>query len=219
MTATGNPVEFSPGPSRRQAAVGRAVLLNRLTIGYNALEAVVALAAGLLAGSISLIGFGIDSSIEVSAALVLAWRLAAERRDGCTQETDNRATRLVAVSFAALAAFVGYEAVTGLVASHRPDASIPGIALAATSLVVMPVIAHQKRQVAGVLGSQAQAAEAKQTQLCAYLSAVVLVGLAANAVLGWWWADPVAAIVVAALAAVEAVRTWRADSLEDTCCG
>jgi divalent metal cation (Fe/Co/Zn/Cd) transporter len=158
------------------------------------------------------------TAIEVSAALILAWRLHQERRDGCTQPSDHRATRAIAVSFAVLATYVGVEAVRDLATRARPDESIVGIALAALSLLVMPILASAKRKLAPALGSSAVIADAKQTNLCALLSAMVLVGLGANAVLGWWWADPLAGLGIAVLAAVEAGRTWKADSLEDTCC-
>jgi divalent metal cation (Fe/Co/Zn/Cd) transporter len=211
-------IPLGPNPAVRAAAVGRGRLLNRLTIGWNALEGIVAVAAGLAAGSVSLIGFGLDSGIEVSAALILAWRLAQERGQGCTQDADRRATRAIAVSFFALAAYVGVESTRDLVGRAEPEASIPGIVLAGLSLVVMPLLARAKRRVAPVLGSRAAASEADQTSLCALLSAVLLVGLVANALLGWWWADPAAGLGIAALAAVEGVRTWRAESLADTCC-
>jgi len=202
----------------RNEAVRRARWLNAATIGWNAIEGVIAVAAGLAAGSVSLIGFGFDSAIEVSAALILTWRLRQERKQGCTQESDRLATRAIAVSFAVLAVYVAFDAATDLVARAEPEASTPGILLAALSLAVMPALARAKRRVAPVLGSAAALADAKQTNLCAILSGVVLVGLAANAVLGWWWADPVAGLGIAAIAGVEAMRTWRAESLEDTCC-
>jgi divalent metal cation (Fe/Co/Zn/Cd) transporter len=202
----------------RDDAVQRARLLNRLTIGWNSLEGVIAVAAGLAAGSVSLVGFGFDSAIEVSAALILAWRLHQERRDGCTQGSDRTATRAIAVSFAGLALYVGVEAVRDLAAGHHPEASVVGIALAATSLVLMPALARAKRTLAPALGSAAVIADAKQTNLCALLSGVVLVGLGANAALSWWWADPVAGLGIAVLASVESIRTWRAESLADTCC-
>jgi divalent metal cation (Fe/Co/Zn/Cd) transporter len=202
----------------RDVAVRRAVVLNRLSLSYNVIEAVIALGAGLAAGSVSLIGFGLDSVIEVSASLVLLWRLAAERREGCTQESDRHATKAIALCFAALAAYVGIDGVHRLAVGDRPDPSVVGIVLTAASLAIMPVLAREKRRLAPALGSRAQEAEASQTQLCAYLSAVVLVGLLANQALDWWWADPLAALGIAVLAGLEAVRTWRADSLEDTCC-
>jgi divalent metal cation (Fe/Co/Zn/Cd) transporter len=198
--------------------VRRATFLNRFTLTYNVLEAVVALTAGILAGSISLIGFGLDSVVEVSASLVLTWRLAAERHGGCTQAADRRATRAIAVSFFALAGYVGVDAITRLLNEERPDATIVGIVLTAVSLAIMPFLARAKKRVAPALGSRAQEAEADQTRLCAYMSAVVLAGLLANGALGWWWADPLAAIGIAGLALIEGTRTWRAESLADTCC-
>jgi hypothetical protein len=211
-------IPLGSSPAVRAAAVRRGRLLNRLTIGWNALEGIVAVAAGLAAGSVSLVGFGLDSGIEVSAALMLAWRLAQERGQGCTQDADRRATRAIAVSFFALAVYVGVESTRDLVGRAEPEASIPGIVLAGLSLVVMPLLARAKRRVAPVLGSRAAASEADQTSLCALLSAVLLVGLVANALLDWWWADPAAGLGIAALAAVEGARTWRAESLADTCC-
>lgn len=203
----------------RTDAVQRARLLNRATITWNAIEGVVALSAGVAAGSVSLIGFGVDSAIELSAALILAWRLRQERKAGCRQADDAKATRLIAVSFAVLAAYVAVKAVSDLAGRTAPDESMAGITIAALSLVVMPALARAKRRLAPVLGSAAAVADARQTNLCAVLSAVVLCGLGANAVAGWWWADPVAGLGIAVLAGAEAVRTWRAESLEDTCCG
>lgn len=210
-------VAAAPGSARRQA-LGRARRLNVVTIAWNAVEGVVAVAAGVAAGSVSLVGFGLDSAVEVSAAVVLAWRLGQERRGGCMQDSDRRATRAIAVSFGALAAFVAVESVRDLAGGARPEASVPGMVLAVLSLAVMPVVARAKRRLAPALGSRAVQADAAQTDLCALLSAVLLVGLGANAALGWWWADPVAGLGIAALAGSEAVRTWRADSLADTCC-
>ncbi|MEP6759759.1 MAG: cation transporter, partial [Sporichthyaceae bacterium] len=137
---------------------------------------------------------------------------------GCRQPDDRRATRALAISFFALAGYVGVQSVLNLVRGHEPSASTVGIVLASLSLLVMPLLARAKRRLAPALGSRAQEREAQQTQLCAVLSAVVLVGLGLNAAFGWWWADPAAALVVAGLAAVEGVRSWRATSLEDTCC-
>ena len=203
----------------RRDAVRRSRLLNRVTIGWNVAEGVIALTAGIVAGSVSLVGFGLDSGIEVSAAVILAWRLGKERGPGCMADFDRRATRLIAVSFAVLAAYVGVESVRDLVDHAVPEASAVGIVLALASLLVMPVMARAKRRLAPVLGSQAAASEADQTSLCAILSGVLLVGLGLNAALGWWWADPAAGLVIAALAGMESVRTWRADALADTCCG
>jgi divalent metal cation (Fe/Co/Zn/Cd) transporter len=208
----------SVAPTARDRALRTARRLNVATLGWNVVEAVVAVSAALAAGSLSLLAFGLDSCIEVSGALVLTWRLARERRDGCRQPDDRRATRVLAVSFFALAGYVGVESVLSLVQREEPSVSAVGIVLTSLSLLVMPLLARAKRRLAPVLGSRAQEREAQQTQLCAVLSAVVLVGLGLNAALGWWWADPAAALVVAVLAAVEGVRSWRATSLEDTCC-
>lgn len=203
----------------RPTAVRRAQSLNRFSLGYNVVEAVVALGAGIAAGSVSLIGFGLDSVIEVSASLILTWRLLAERRTGCTQDTDRKATKAIAVSFAALAGYVGFEAIRTLTSGDQPEVTSIGIALTTLSLIVMPFVAREKRKLAPTLGSRAQEAEANQTSICALMSAFVLIGLLANWAFGWWWADPTAALAVAGIAAVEAVRTWKAESLEDTCCG
>jgi divalent metal cation (Fe/Co/Zn/Cd) transporter len=207
-----------PRATGRALAVRRATWLARATVGWNVVEAVVALVAGVAAGSISLVGFGIDSTIEVSAAVVVLWRLGKEAGDDCVSPVDRRATRLVAGAFGALAGYVAVTAVGQLVTRQPPDTSTVGIVLAALSLLVMPVLARAKGRLAPALGSTAVAAEARQTMLCAWLSAVVLAGLVLHALAGWWWADPVAALGVAGVAAVEGVRTWRADALEDTCC-
>lgn len=211
-------LESRPRGADRVVAVRRARLLNVATIGWNAVEGIVAVMAGLAAGSVTLVGFGFDSAIEVSAALVLTWRLHQERKGGCMQTRDRRATRAIAVSFVVLGGYVGAESIRDLLNAARPDASNVGIVMAALSLVVMPFLARAKRTLAPALGSAAAVADAKQTNLCALLSAIVLIGLGANALLGWWWADPLAGLGIAALALLEARRTWNAESLEDTCC-
>lgn len=203
----------------RADAVRRITLLNNLTIGWNVVEGAVGIAAGIAAASISLIGYGLDSGVEVSTSLVLAWRLRQERHGGCMSDHDRRATRLIAACFAVLALYVGAEALRQLVSGAHPDTSVPGMVVAGISVVLMPWVARAKKRLGPALGSQAVVSEARQTELCAWLSGVVLVGLAANALAGWWWADPVAALAVAGIAGYEAVRTWRAESLEDTCCG
>lgn len=206
-------------PTRdRSAAVRRARLLTNATIGYNVAEGVVAILAGIAAGSVSLVGFGLDSAVEVSTAIVLAWRLRQERRGGCMSDYDRRATRIIALCFAALAVWVAYEAIGQLTASVAPDTSVVGIVVAGLSVVAMPLLARAKKRLAPALGSQAVMREARQTELCAWLSAVVLAGLALNAALGWWWADPVAALAIAAVAAREGYESWHAESLDDTCC-
>jgi divalent metal cation (Fe/Co/Zn/Cd) transporter len=212
------PAALRLAPGERSAALGRARRLNRVSLAWNVVEGVVALVAGVAASSVSLIGFGMDSGIEVSAAVVLAWRLRQERRDGCMAEYDRRATRLIAVAFAALAVYVWVQAAADLLTTNRPDASVPGLVMAVLSLLAMPWLARAKRALAPALGSQAVVADADQTNLCAMLSAVLLAGVGLNAVFGWWWADPVAALVIGALAAGAARRAWSAESLADTCC-
>jgi divalent metal cation (Fe/Co/Zn/Cd) transporter len=210
----------STGPTRheRQAAVRQAGLLNVATIGWNSVEGVVAIVAGVAAGSVSLVGFGIDSAIEVSAAVILAWRLHKERKGGCMQAADATATKAIAASFAVLAVYVAYDSLGDLIGGTKPEASTVGVVLAAVSLALMPALARAKARLAPVLGSVAAKADAAQTNLCAVLSAVVLVGVGANWAAGWWWADPMAGLGIAVIAGAEAVRTWQADSLEDTCC-
>lgn len=205
-------------PDTRAAAVRRARLLTNVTIGYNVAEGIVAVLAGAAAGSVSLIGFGLDSGVEVSTALVLAWRLRQERRGGCMGDYDRRATRLIAVCFAALALWVGFEAMSQLFTREPPDVSMVGLIVAVLSLLLMPLLARAKRRLAPLVGSQAMVSEARQTQLCAWLSGVLLLGLALNAGPGWWWADPVAALVIAGVAGWEARQAWQAGRLEDTCC-
>lgn len=186
------------------------------TLGYNSLEGLIAVSAGLLAGSVALIGFGVDSAIEVAAALAALWRLRAERfGDAARREHAELATlRIVGVSFLALAAYLAIDAGAALWRREVPHASPVGLVLTACSIVVMPALARAKRGVAAALASGALAAEATQTQLCAYLSAITLGGLALNAVLGWWWADPVAALAMVPIIAREGIDGLRG---EDTC--
>jgi divalent metal cation (Fe/Co/Zn/Cd) transporter len=206
-------------PGEREAAVTRARHLNQISLAWNIAEMFVALAAGIAAGSVSLIGFGIDSGIEVSAAAILAWRLHQEHRGGCMAEYDRTATRLIALAFVALATYVWVDGIGDLIGRSRPEASVPGLVLAVVSLILMPWLARQKHALAPAIGSQAVSADAQQTSLCALLSAVLILGLGLNSVFGWWWADPVAALVIGALALEAGRRVWRADSLADTCCG
>jgi divalent metal cation (Fe/Co/Zn/Cd) transporter len=173
--------------------VRRGRRLEYLTIGWNLVEAGVSAAAGLAAGSIALVGFGIDALIETFSGLALLWRL----QDGPHgQHREARALRLVGVSFLALAGYVGWEAIETLRAREAPASSPIGIAIATLSLLVMPFLARAKRKVARQLGSQALEADSRQTNLCAWLSAILLFGLLCNSLVGWWWADPVAALAM-----------------------
>ncbi len=202
----------------RDEALAKARFLNRVSLSWNVAEGIIALWAGIAAGSVSLIGFGMDSGIETAAAVIVAWRLFQERRRGCMLAYDRRATRLIALAFFALALYVVVQAVADLASGARPEASPVGLGLAFVSFAVMPRLARAKRKVAPALGSQAVAADADQTGLCALLSAVLLVGVGLNALFGWWWADPVAALGIGALAAAAGRKAWRAESLADTCC-
>ncbi|QZY30137.1 cation diffusion facilitator family transporter [Nocardioides coralli] len=198
------------GVERRARLANRVRLLVLLTIGYNLLEATVALTAGALAGSAALIGFGLDSVIEVSSAVAVLWQFS--RPD---HEVRERATlRVIAGSFLALAVFISYDAVDALVRQEQPDPSTIGIAVAALSLLVMPALSRLQRRTGWELGSHSAVADSRQTLLCACMSAVLLVGLLANAWLGWWWADPVAALGIAGLAVREGFNAWRGDA----CC-
>jgi divalent metal cation (Fe/Co/Zn/Cd) transporter len=189
--------------------------LTALTIGWNSLESVIAIGSGLLAGSIALVGFGLDSVVEVSSALVIAWRLSRQGANHAANErAERRAVRLIALSFFAIALYVSFDSVTRLLGiGEQPEHSPVGLALVALSLVVMPTLAWAKRRVAARLGSAALRADAAQTQLCTYLSAVVLLGLAANGLMGWWWMDPLAGLAVAALALKEGRDAWRSGDL------
>jgi divalent metal cation (Fe/Co/Zn/Cd) transporter len=183
----------------------RVRLLVAATITYNVVEAGVALSAGTVAGSTALIGFGLDSLVEVASAAAVAWQFAAvdhERR-------ERAALRVIAVSFFALAGYVSYESIAALVAVHRPEHSTVGLVLAALSLLVMPVLSAAQRRAGRELGSRSAVADSKQTLLCTYLSAVLLVGLGVNSVFGWWWADPIAALAIAGVAAKEGREAWR----------
>jgi cation diffusion facilitator family transporter len=189
--------------------------LTAATIGWNSLEAVIAIVGGILAGSIALVGFGLDSVVEVASAVVIVWRLTRISTDREGQErAERRAVRLIALSFYGIAAYLTVDAASTLLGLRdEPQHSPLGLAITALSLVVMPTLAWAKRRVAARLGSVALRADAAQTQLCTYLSAVVLLGLAANALLNWWWMDPVAGLVVAVLALREGREAWTSGEL------
>jgi len=188
----------------RDRWIRRARLLAWLGVGWHAVEATVAIGAGVVAGSIALIGFGADSLIESGAGFVVLWRFAVSR--AASEDAEKRAQRLIAASFYLLAAYVGVEAVRSLIGGHEPHVSWVGIGLAVVTLLTMPPLAMAKAHVAERLGSSATKSESRQTVLCAYLSAALLVGLGANAAFGWWWADPVTALLIAAVAVNEVVR-------------
>lgn len=201
---------LSLSADRRAALTRRIRLLVAITITYNVAEAVIAIAAGHAASSIALIGFGLDSIIEVSSAAAVAWQFAG--RDPARRE--HIALRVIACSFFALAAYVTVEALRGLFGDAEADRSTVGIVLVAVSVAIMPFLSWAQRRAGRELGSASAVADSKQTLLCTYLSAAVLIGLVLNAALGWWWADPVAALVVAVLAVREGLNAWRGEG----CC-
>jgi divalent metal cation (Fe/Co/Zn/Cd) transporter len=214
-------------PSRRISPLGlsaaerlhwerRARLLAWGGIAWHFVEFLIAVIAGLAAGSIALVGFGADSLIEAIAGFVVVW-LFTGSRVGSTH-AERRAQQMIAVSFFVLAAYVGIESVRTLVNGDHPQVSWVGIALAAFTAATMPLLARAKRNVGTRLGSSAAVKEASQTSLCAYLSVGLLVGLGANALFGWWWADPLAALLIAAVALREGRQSWRGEGCADGCC-
>lgn len=199
----------------RDIKLRRGLRLEYFTIGWNFLEAIVGMVAGAMAGSISLVAFALDSVVEASSGAVLVLRFRAERSGGNPEELERKALRRVGLAFLALAAYVAFRAAQNLVTRAQPDESPLGIGLAVVSLIVMPVLAGHKRRLSHQMQSRALEADSTQTNLCTYLSAILLLGLLANSLLGWWWADPVAALGIAGFAAKEG-RELFAD--EDPCC-
>jgi divalent metal cation (Fe/Co/Zn/Cd) transporter len=194
----------------RQGVAQRGKRLEYFTIGWNTLEGLIAVVAGALAGSISLLGFGIDSFIEVTSGTVLLWRMSVDSDALKRERNEMFSLRIVGVCFLALAIYVGYESVSDLVNRKAPEHSIPGIVLACVSLVVMPVLSRAKKKVATSLGSLAMHADAKQTDFCVYLSAILLIGLLLNTMLGWYWADPLAGLIMVPIIAKEGFDGIRA---------
>lgn len=202
-------------PAVRGPILRKSLRLEYFSLIWNFLETFVGMVAGIAAGSVALIGFALDSVVESSSAGVLIWRLRNEGSAKWDVETiERRAVRLVALAFWALALYIGTKAVLDLVARNEPQESMLGIALAVVSVIVMPVLAARKRAAARALDSRAMHADSTQTSLCTSISAFLLVGLGANALLGWWWADPIAGLGIAALAAKEGRELWTA---EDFC--
>lgn len=201
-------------PAPREELLRRGRRLEYFTVGYNSLEGVIAVTLGLIAGSIVLVGFGLDSAVEVTSGLTLLWRLQHREAAADDERAERLALRVVGILFLVLAAYVAYDAVSSLVLREPPAESFPGILLAAASLVIMPILVRKKRRVATSLGSAALQADATQTAVCTYLSAILLAGLALNALVGWWWADPVAALLMVPIIAREGIEAVRGK----TCC-
>jgi divalent metal cation (Fe/Co/Zn/Cd) transporter len=194
-------------PARRRQLGRRAQLLAATSVAYNLVEAVIAITAGVVAGSVALVGFGLDSVVELSSGLIILWQF----RHRLPESRERRALQGMAVAFFALAAYVSVESVRALLGGNQPDASRVGIALTVASLMVMPFLSWAQRRTGRSLGSNAVVADSTQTLLCTYLSAVLLVGLLLNATLSWSWADPVAGLVIAGVAIREGLQAWRGE--------
>ena len=196
----------------RRAVAQRGKRLEYFTIAWNSLEGLVAVIAGVIAGSISLVGFGIDSFIEVISGATLLWRMSVDANQQTREWNERLSIRIVGACFLALPVYVACESVLDLIGRKAPEHSLPGIVLACVSLVVMPILSRAKKRVGNELGSAAMRADAKQTDFCVYLSAILLAGLLLNATLGWWWADPLAGLVMTPIIANEGVQAVKGKS-------
>jgi divalent metal cation (Fe/Co/Zn/Cd) transporter len=203
--------------TRRAAQVRKGRSLEFLTIGWNILEAIVAVVAGIAAGSISLVGFGLDSVIEVSSGVALMWRLSLVADVTRREKREAISLRIVGITFMALAGYVAIDAVIALWKREHPESSFIGIGLATLSLVTMPLLARAKRRVASQIQSRALHADSRQTDICAYLSAILLGGLLLNALFGMWWADPAAALVMVPIIAREGIEALKGEACSDDC--
>lgn len=210
MTAAHPHVESRLSPGERRRLGRRAQALAAASVAYNLLEAAVALVAGAVAGSVALVGFGLDSLVEIASGLIILWQF----RHALPETRERQALRLIAVSFFALAAYVTVESTRTLIGAADPDPSPIGIALAATSLALMPWLSWAQRRTGRALHSGSVVAGSKQTLVCSYLSGVLLAGLVLNATLGWGWADPLAGLVIAAVAVREGRNAWRGDACD-----
>ena len=199
----------------RTAVVRHGRRLEYFTIAWNALEGLVAVVAGAIAGSISLVGFGIDSFIEVTSGSVLLWRMSVDADVERRERNERRALQVVGICFLFLATYIAYESAMVLWSRRAPEHSIPGIVLACVSLVVMPLLSRAKRKVGRALGSAAMHADAKQTEFCTYLSAILLAGLLLNALFGLWWADPAAALIIVPIISKEGIQGLQGKACQD----
>jgi len=204
-------------PLSRGELVRRGLLLNYVTIAYNCLEAVVSIVAGVLAGSVALVGFGFDSVIEVTVSAAAQWRLRADVDHERRERVERVSRRVIGATFIALALYVAYDSAKSLWFRERPAQSSLGIGILALSVIVMPILARAKRRVAFALESRALDADATQTSLCAYLSVIALAGVGLNAAVHWWWADPLAALVMVPIIAKEGVEGVRGEASCDSC--
>ncbi|MDQ3667398.1 MAG: cation transporter [Acidobacteriota bacterium] len=204
---------------KREAALRRGRYLEYFTIGYNSLEGLIAVVAGLVANSIALVGFGFDSLIEVTSGTVLLWRLNADVDEARRERVEAISLRIVGACFVLLAVYVSYDSVKSLIRREAPEESLIGIVLAAVSLIIMPLLVRAKRRVARAINSGALMADSKQTELCTYLSAILLAGLLLNVLVGWWWADPVAALIMVPIIVKEGIEALRGETCCDDACG
>jgi divalent metal cation (Fe/Co/Zn/Cd) transporter len=200
-----------------RASIKRGRRLEYFTIGYNSLEGLVSIVAGLIAGSVSLVGFGLDSLIEVTSGATLLWRLHHDLNPFRRERVERIALRIVGTCFVVLAIYIAGESYLSLVRHVAPERSIPGILIAAASLVVMPLLARAKRRVASTIGSKAMRADSRQADFCTYLSAILLGGLLLNALLGWWWADPAAGLAMVPIIGKEGADGLRGKACCDEC--
>ena len=201
----------------RPDLVRRGQRLEHFTVAYNCLEGLVSVISGLIAGSVSLVGFGLDSAIEVASGAALLWRLHHDLDPSRREQVERITLRIVGWCFIALSAYIAYESASTLIRHEAPERSIPGIVIAAMSVVVMPLLARAKRRVAVGIGSRAMHADSRQTDFCTYLSAILLGGLLLNAVTGWWWADPVAGLVMVPIIAKEGANGLRGKACCQDC--
>jgi divalent metal cation (Fe/Co/Zn/Cd) transporter len=223
------PAPDGPDPGERDRLIGRAKALSWLSLAWMTVEGAVAITAALIAGSVALLGFGIDSAIEGLASVIVIWRFTGSRR--LSEQAEERAQKAVAISFFLLAPYSAQDAIRALIATEHPSVSWVGIGLSVSSIVVMPLLGRAKQRIGERLGSGATAGEGAQNLLCAYMAAGVVVGLGANAAFGWWWLDPVIALGIAAIAVREGREAWAGegcacaavpgldtDGCQDGCC-
>jgi len=199
----------------RNQQLQRGILLEYLTVAWNIIEGIVAITSGAVSGSIALVGFGIDSFIETSSGGILLWRLRAEHRGHDAKRLERKALKLVGISFMLLAAYVTFESAKSLIRREPPERSVTGIVIAVLSLIVMPWLAYQKRTTARNLSSAALKADSRQTSLCGYLSVILLVSLLLNALVGWWWADPIAGLCMVPIIINEGREAMRGEPCSD----
>jgi len=199
--------------------VQRGKRLEYFTIGWNSFEGLAALTTGIISGSISLVGFGVDSFIEVTSAVALLWRLSVMADEGSREKNERFTLKIVGACFLALSVYVAFVAISNLLQKHSPAHSIAGIAIACAALVAMPLLSHFKRQIGHQLGSGAMVADARQADFCAYLSAILLIGLILNATVGWWWADPIAALLMTPIIAKEGINALQGKACCQVGCG